>query len=905
MGDINLDLDNIASNLAITTITNLLEKLARKVLSSSNYIVIQETINELEIELNENQLFAERISPIIDSLKALTDSTESVNINSQELIGLINDISEQLYSFLLSFQHVTESRHTEVTDRLERLIHMQIAPISVSEKDKQFQVEQYLNDVIAHTGKIDIRGIYSTHGASRRAIAPFHIEKHYIPLKTLIEDIDEDMDADQNIHHERIKDWRLPLTKLFKKKHLLVTGQPGSGKTTFLRLIANILAKDNLQKNHKLRNHILGLPLEKPAPFPILIRLPALEREMAEAEVNSGGSWLLFSKALDNLFGSLMSMILQNKLDAGECFILFDGLDEISDWNTRFSVIDILRGIMTRWRNNTIIITSRPFGIGDIKDDETIVQAEICSFSKEEISDFLDRWTSALFPGIDNINNKYLAELREAIFRNESVLELAKNPVMLTSLCVIHWNEQRYMPKGKTDLLKAILHWLLNSRQEVRNKKGFSNSFAFESFKSIALLMTSDTKGKKNSIDIASAVENLHIPFRDELGIVDTDLSRRKGIEFLENEMLDSGIIIKTSDSEIKFWHMLFQEYFAAEALAGMSEDIESGWWKHLKSNLFNHQWDEVIDNFVVCLNAAGRRRIHLFLERVLAEYQHDIGTTLKTVAVIGRILRLLEIIEYNPPPYLGWAELLERAQIVFSNELEDRVGIETKIAVADVIGYYGDPRIKYVPDMLPLHSNKNIFLGKYPVVVKQFQKFIEDGGYANEQYWKEGWHPAEFNIEKPRDWENQKRISNRPVVGLSWYEASAYCVWLSQKTGKKYRIQRSCEWEEAATNHFGRFPWGNLAPSPELANYNSNVGHPTPVGIYLKGSGAWGHMDLSGNVFEWCKDASEDGEGRILRGGSWASNNISYLRSANRKYWDYPTDRNKFLYGFRCAYEE
>jgi hypothetical protein len=66
---------------------------------------------------------------------------------------------------------------------------------------------------------------------------------------------------------------------------------------------------------------------------------------------------------------------------------------------------------------------------------------------------------------------------------------MAKYPVMLACLCVVHWNEKR-LPEGKADLIMAVLRWLLDAKEEKRLARGYSNTFAGECFKSLALAMT-------------------------------------------------------------------------------------------------------------------------------------------------------------------------------------------------------------------------------------------------------------------------------------------------------------------------------------------------------------------------------------------------------------------------------
>ena len=158
----------------------------------------------------------------------------------------------------------------------------------------------------------------------------------------------------------------------------------------------------------------------------------------------------------------------------------------------------------------------------------------------------------------------------------------------------------------------------------------------------------------------------------------------------------------------------------------------------------------------------------------------------------------------------------------------------------------------------------------------------------------------------------------NRPVINVSWTDAQAYVVWLSQHTGKPYRLPSEAEWEYAArAGTTTRYAYGD-AITPKDANYaDSKLGRTTEVMAYPPN--AWGLYDMHGNVWEWVEDvyhASYDGapndgsawtdnEGiqssriRVDRGGSWYYEPRN-LRSAYR-YSDGPDIRNYNL-GFRVA---
>src|SRR3984893_8484645 len=95
----------------------------------------------------------------------------------------------------------------------------------------------------------------------------------------------------------------------------------------------------------------------------------------------------------------------------------------------------------------------------------------------------------------------------------------------------------------------------------------------------------------------------------------------------------------------------------------------------------------------------------------------------------------------------------------------------------------------------------------------------------------------------------------DQPVVAVSWFDAVAYCDWLSRALGKKYRLPTEAEWERAARGGVEgeTFPWGNCAPE-ELPNYAGRwKSGPESVGLYAPNP--YGLYNLGDNVHEWCAD--------------------------------------------------
>ena len=212
--------------------------------------------------------------------------------------------------------------------------------------------------------------------------------------------------------------------------------------------------------------------------------------------------------------------------------------------------------------------------------------------------------------------------------------------------------------------------------------------------------------------------------------------------------------------------------------------------------------------------------------------------------------------------------------------------------------------------DERPQHQvtiSKPFAVGKYEVTVRQFREFINAAKYkVRGMCQKYDFDSGDWDLKADINWENPgfKQDNNHPVVCVAWDDAKAYVNWLSEETGKKYRLLSEAEWEYVAragttvAYHFG------ATISQKQANYDSvNDG---TVERRQYGSNEFQLYDIHGNVQEWVENcwyddyrgspsdggAWSDGcdstghlagvNTRILRGGTWTDDEVD-LRSAFR----------------------
>lgn len=207
-------------------------------------------------------------------------------------------------------------------------------------------------------------------------------------------------------------------------------------------------------------------------------------------------------------------------------------------------------------------------------------------------------------------------------------------------------------------------------------------------------------------------------------------------------------------------------------------------------------------------------------------------------------------------------------------------------------------------------------------ITSKQSDDWITIRNWSEERFelQLEEWFPSGKIHREPEYW-NDTRFNHpaQPVVGVTWFEARAYCKWLSAQTGQVFRLPTEAEFEAAARGAEGReYPYGNDFDVTRSNTFESHIRRTTPVGIF-DNTTPQGVFDLTGNVYTWTtsiydpeqfpyryrmndgrEDLNRTNVRRVLRGGSWTSNR-SYARAASRYDFD-PDSRLNVGLGFRVV---
>jgi formylglycine-generating enzyme required for sulfatase activity len=441
------------------------------------------------------------------------------------------------------------------------------------------------------------------------------------------------------------------------------------------------------------------------------------------------------------------------------------------------------------------------------------------------------------------------------------------------------------------------------------------------------------------------------------------------------------GLLDEREPDRYRFSHLSFQEFLAARFIASATEDrwdellahYDDSWWREVILLCAGHLSQEQCWLFLRKLMACGDTTLERSLALALAadalaelerfKGQGPIRTEVRDAALAlfqlpagdapaaarvrcGRVLAQLGdprpgVCDLPPAiiPFAGGAfvigstpEQAEDAGRAYERYFLDKGDKET----AQSARTWPQDEINDQPSTVGPFD-----LACYPVTNAQYALFLADDGYNPSRPW---WDDAgqawlardDATIEGLKDWQRRKRKdqpgwwdhprvgqtrTNHPVVGISWYEAVAFCRWLSQHPVYNpqrytYRLPTEAEWEYAARGMARRiYPWGKEAPDGERANFDQIYDGTSAVGCFPLGATAENVHDLAGNVWEWTGSVytpypydPDDGREQLdnpaekyftLRGGGWNNPSINLRASArNNNLPDYHYNN----VGFRLA---
>ncbi len=706
----------------------------------------------------------------------------------------------------------------------------------------------------------------------------------------------------------------------FKNKYrrLLVIGEPGSGKTTLLYYYALLCleTKPHEKRGFRIPGLVFYLPLrelkrdgEEYALLPANLRVSSEKHSIAVGE-EVIIDWLRSTTTLVLLDG------LDEISDIAERIKVCDWIDNAV---TSFKKAYFIVTSRTTGYRKVDKIELKDVVRVDIMDFTPDQQKRFLhqwfktAFLKDPFAAKTAEWEKS--------QKEKAREKAEAIIafltaeENKSLQSLAGIPFLLQMMAML-WNDNNFLPTSRADLYQKALDNILGYKDRERNLKPLLTvQQTLDVLMPVSLWM--QEKLQKDEVERVSMQQQM----RTEL----IKLSNPSMPEIFCNDLVErAGLVVEYGDKEYIFRHKSFREYLAAVQLVKNLEHPQveesqetkiepavnylgkvvthfgDSWWKEpicffaAKANAvtFNAFLEKLFES-PVSLDFSQEQQD--LLERIMQERPKEepgvlYDKLLDSATIANRQRYLLKCLQISRHQAAGDVvrkfieqnlakddDIRRRAADFTVTGMVDRQGAPYVLIEGGSFVYSVKKKQRTVPD---LH------VARYTVTNQLYRRFIAylEGNEAHfatilplERYKEQlnimaqgvrgfrRYLKGKDNLAKLfRSYFDDDRKFNgaeQPVIGISWYAARSYCLWLSllESNGGNvslYRLPTEVEWEYAAGGKESRrYPWGKEEPSSTRANYGKNEGTTTPVGRYPEGVTPEGLYDMSGNVWEWMEN--------------------------------------------------
>jgi formylglycine-generating enzyme required for sulfatase activity len=758
--------------------------------------------------------------------------------------------------------------------------------------------------------------------------------------------------------------------------HLAIIGDAGSGKTTALHVLVSLLAAEQ----PAALDRDLAAALPQPVPLPVLLPLRFFEHACNAEHGDYDRCAADLLRFVDPWFNkwcpqaNLPLGFLSAHVRSGRAWFLLDALDEVADASNREAIRNVIEGLARSLNGTRLIVTARiaAYRATSLNEDFTVVTI------RDLDADQRAHLGHAIYRGLALPDAATRAEdLLQRLENNPALRALARTPVMVWTAAVIHALRGE-LPEGRAALYDAYVNILLKKSFErtrydtaaldtLTNGLGWTESnrrhyLTYMAFKTHELLETQrERQGEAIVIGEDELVDGILKPYFHEHLSLSLIEARRRAQDFVTLMVERSGLLYETPSGYQLGDHLTMQEFLAAYYVAEnyADEDLE-GYVTFFQERARRSWWREVVLLAAGYLGQKPGFQGRTFLRRIVKAGGTQ-GQTLEALALAGRGLAQLRV--GRPPDwYPGLADAFANRlhRLLYDEPVDAPIAArqEAGLVLGRLYGMpgdetgVGDPRFtgpQGLPDFVEIPAG-DFWMGsddsdedderprhkvvlsayevaKYPTTNAMFSCFVADGGYADARwwveaiedgYWQEGAGYRYGNL--PRYWDDDRwNNPSQPVVGVSRYEAVAYCRWLTAAVDDDcvYRLPTEAEWERAARGSAGwAYPWGDKWQVGVCNSEEVGLEQTSPVGLFPEGSTPEGVCDMVGNVYEWCRDwyaedayaesqlrnptGPDSGRSRVLRGGYWGSNGPSVCRCGYRygnlpRLWGYN-------WGFRCV---
>jgi len=964
--------------------------------------------SDLAPEVKNGEKLREEIDAILEKLEVIEMAKQ--NLKSEQKDDFIQTLKEEMKKLgnleRFRYQIFEKSAIASGQDaRAAAVIAGQInAPVTInqgdSDKEKKTDLagsddpecmkEAYLHVLFSRVRKVPLSGVDRKVITDEEA-AQLELSAVYTALMTEQREKDDEIGRSEMSRDEKPARALSALELLNREKELVLTGEGGSGKTTFVNFITQCMIGE-LLGFEEINLEKLTSPVyedeeaeeqswDHGAMLPVMVVLRDFATSALAEEgkqVTGNDLWKHIEAGLGELLSSYVPHLKKHMREKG-ALVMLDGLDEVPEANRkREQLLSVIKDFVSNFPRCRFLITSRPYAYQKKEWKlEDFSEGKISDFSEKQIYRFIDKWYShtSVIRGIDSREAAGRANLLKNVIENKTrIRNLASRPLLLTLIASLHAWRGGSLPEKREQLYNdtvdlLISHWehpKINRTVEgkpLMQHPSFSEWLKVERKSVINLLGRLAYEAHHKQDELAGTAD---IPEdRVVSGLIgisnNPDVRPRRIIEYISRR---AGLLIPRGEGIYSFPHRTFQEYLAAYYLTDQDfpDNIsglvlgDSERWREVAllagakagRGSINNVWSLVEaltanSNEEEITNARGVSALiasQLLLENDLAE---DVPR--RNIPKLERVREwLLAIIErgalspldrvscgnnlsrigdtrFNPDIlYLSHDKLLGFVKVPAGSFF---MGTDEK-DIPDLIERFGGPE-KWYKYECPIHELEipRFYISRYPVTCDQFRLFVEMSNYQS----------SSLSL--------SHGIGNHPVTGVTWYDALAYCRWLTERLKERedtpeeiadlineenwhFTLPSEVQWEKAARGTDKRiFPWGadidlNCANFADTGIISTN-----PAGCFPAGSSPYGILDMSGNVWEWTRslwgkvwdepefkypyDGDDDRENleagsdvlRILRGGAYDYS--SNLLRCSARYGLSPLGRSDFI-GFRLV---
>lgn len=734
---------------------------------------------------------------------------------------------------------------------------------------------------------------------------------------------------------------------------LMILGAPGSGKSTFVKFLALCLAGEGIDGWSRPANLSSLDNWSHGALTPVYVelrRFVASKHYPADIKTPATADHL-WAYIREDLLGDDLKAYaddLRYDLEHGHALLILDGLDEVPIPDGKLKqrqaqLIHLAQSLNTHYAKSRVLVASRPYAYADWK-LPGYVDVTITAFKQTHRWALAERLYRAA--GLDETTSREQAQALE--WQLGSIDDELKDRPLFVTLMATLFQQGGGLPTRRGALYRESILLLLGrwtaSKPNAPSLVELLGDHSLDDLYARLAALAYDVQDKYGDrpgtaeIDVGLLFKHLK------------PLGRMVAADLIPYLSENAGVLVSPGQDANKdvfqFAHRTFQEYLAAEHLIRLCavDDSYRRLYEHITSR--PQVW-RVVGALAGDVLADTERRGDLWdvLDDLLGD---DLPETPPTRdAPLWWAVWLAGVIA-EEQGLLMTTEKLGRGRQAIREGLREwclgaiKIGALPPIERAvcgRVLGLIGDPRkgVGLGKDGLPEFDwvdipageflygygnepctiEKPFKISRYPVTYKQFQAFINapDGFYDSR--WWDGLAVDENYKSAPDD--QLFKFWNHPRERVSWYDAIAFCWWLSFKlTGKVYgldevdqwpvRLPTQFQWERAARGTDGReYTYKGEFDATKGNTLETGINQTSAVGMFLDGASPDGVLDMSGNVWQWClaeyfNHASEDlriSKARVLRGGSWL-NDRRYARAAVR---DYSDSNFRFSYvGFRLV---